>query len=77
MTKEEIIKIAKLMLIADGWCTSCNHALLENLQVLYPEYDIEIREVEASQDDIQKRYKEEYSKFYVTGEGVEPRVWEF
>lgn len=67
MTEEEIKKIAKIMLTADGWCSSCGPALLDKLNRAFPGYEKVIELVEEQSSDIEDAYCSQDEK----------EVWDF
>lgn len=76
MTREEAEMVAKIMLTADGWCSSCNTGLLEQLALALPEHADAIKAVRERKDEIEEAFRAEQDKFWDGERAAKPNVWE-
>jgi len=77
MTKDEITKIAKIMISADGFCSSCGGLLLDNFRLLFPDFSAEINAVSDDARGIETRYRDAIEEWDYGPPESEPRVWNF
>ena len=75
MTKDEIRKIAKIMLTADNWCGSCSSALLEDMREAFPQHADAIKAVEEKAATIEQRFRVAVDAWDYGPEEKRPRVW--
>lgn len=77
MTEDEIIKVTKIMLTADGWCTNCNAALIEQLQQAFPAHKGIIDGIHQKEDYYHKKLDEAWDVWYdKPADAPQPNVWE-
>lgn len=73
MTPEDIAKVAKIMLTADGFCPTCGVALLNQLKRAFPEHEAVIEHVRSKSGEIRQAYHDSEPRFL--GE-PEFKVWD-
>lgn len=76
MTKDEVNKIAKIMLTADGWCVCCGPSLLEKLARCFPEHAGLIEAIEARRDELELAFDDARAAWEYGSGTPEPEVWE-
>ena len=76
MTKDEAEIVAKIMLTADNFCSTCYHALLEQFAEAFPEHAGVAKHIGCRANDIEHTYHEAHARWVDADEvGEEPRVW--
>ena len=73
MTEEEIAKVAKICLTADGWCSHCSLDLCRQLQEAFPEYAGVITAIDDHHEDYRCIYREIAEEVWPKDP---PKVWE-
>jgi hypothetical protein len=79
MLEADVIKVAKIMLTADGWCINCQDGLLAQLEKAFPEHAASIHAVKADKEAIKQRFRDAEDMWIDTdsdNKGNQPQVWD-
>ena len=76
MERAEIETVAKVMLTADGGCSTCYRKLLDQLKLAFPDHEAAIDAIEQRAGQISEVYRGHETEYFETYEGLPPRIWE-
>lgn len=77
MTEDEITKITKIMLTADGWCNNCQCDLIQQLTEAFPEYAGVIDGIAQKSEWYRQELQARWNDWFEVGDGrPKPNVWE-